>query len=83
MYFQLQIQHISFTHPRIAQKNTFMKYPHKEDTHSLMDLHSRKSMRPYFKMLHEYHTQTVLKTNCAKSDDVLSKKRKTTWEIFK
>lgn len=75
MYFQLQIQHISFTHPRIAQKNTFMKYPHKEDTHSLMDSHSRKSMRHNFKMLHEYHTQTVLKTNCAKSDDVLSKNR--------
>lgn len=47
--FQLQIQHITFTHPRIAQKNTFMKYPHKEDTHSLTDSHSGKYTRHKFK----------------------------------
>ena len=43
-----QIWHITFTHPRIAQKNTFMKYLHKEGTHSLTDSHSVKYTRHKF-----------------------------------
>ena len=43
-----QIWHITFTHPRRAQKNTFMKYLHKEGTHSLTDSHSGKYTRHKF-----------------------------------
>lgn len=69
LFFPLQIQHITFTYPRIAQ-NTSMKYPHKEDT-ALQILIVENIQGTNSKMLHEYHTQIVLKTNCAKSADVL------------
>lgn len=47
-----------------------MKYPHKEDT-ALQILIVENIQGTNSKMLHEYHTQIVLKTNCAKSADVL------------